>query len=57
MLADNIEMVVANDVAERGMGTEDTKVCVVTRKSKNWFEGNKREVAKRIVDIYVNEFV
>ncbi len=57
MISDGIEMVVANDVAERGMGTEDTRVLVVTRKSKNWFEGNKREVAKKIAEVYVTEFV
>ena len=56
MISDNLEMVVANDVADRGMGTEDTRVLVVTRKNKRWFEGSKKDVAKRIVDLYV-EFV
>ncbi len=56
MLADKLEMVVANDVAERGMGTEDTRVLVVTKNRREWFEGDKRSVAKKIVDVYVSEF-
>lgn len=52
---DNLTMVVANDVLERGMGTEDTKVVTVTQKSIHWLEGNKSEVAKEIVEIYIRD--
>jgi phosphopantothenoylcysteine decarboxylase/phosphopantothenate--cysteine ligase len=57
MKEDRLEMVVANDVKERGMGTADTRVVVVTRNRVEWIEGLKVEVAKRIVDIYAEEFL
>jgi len=57
MEEDRLEMIVANDVKERGMGTADTRVVVVTRNRVEWIEGLKVEVAKRIVDIYAEEFL
>lgn len=57
MEEDKLEMVVANDVKERGMGTEDTRVVVVTPKRIEWVSGLKRDVAKRIVDVYVGEYL
>ncbi len=56
MEEDRLEMVVANDVKERGMGTPDTRVVVVTGRGVRWFEGDKREVARRIMDVYVENF-
>jgi len=55
MSEDRLEMVVANDVKERGMGTEDTRVVVITEKRREWIEGLKSEVAERIVQIYVED--
>ncbi|AEA47088.1 bifunctional phosphopantothenoylcysteine decarboxylase/phosphopantothenate--cysteine ligase CoaBC [Archaeoglobus veneficus] len=55
MLHDRLDMVVANDVIHRGMGTPDTKVLIVTAKRKIWAEGLKSEIARRIVDIYVED--
>ncbi|HIP63185.1 MAG TPA: bifunctional phosphopantothenoylcysteine decarboxylase/phosphopantothenate--cysteine ligase CoaBC [Archaeoglobus profundus] len=55
MVEDKLEMVVANDVKERGMGTEDTRVVVVTGKRREWIEGDKSYVAKKIIDIYVED--
>ena len=50
-------MVVANDVKERGMGTEDTRVVVVTGNRREWIEGLKGDVARRIIEIYIEEFL
>ncbi len=55
MVEDRLEMVVANDVKERGMGTEDTRVVVITEKRREWVEGLKSYVAERIIDIYVED--
>ena len=57
MEEDNLEMVVANDVKERGMGTADTRVVIVTPKRVEWVQGLKRDVAKRIVNAYVEEYL
>ncbi len=57
MEEDRLEVVVANDVKERGMGTEDTRVVVVTDRRVEWVEGLKDYVAKRIVDIYVEDYL
>jgi len=57
MEEDRLEMVVANDVKERGMGTADTRVVVVTGKRTEWIEGLKTDVARRIVEIYAEEFL
>jgi len=54
MRDDGLEMVVANDVIERGMGTEDTRVLMVAGDRREWAEGNKRDVARKIVDFYVD---
>ncbi len=53
MIDDRLSMVVANDVLEKGMGTEDTRVLVITKKRKEWFEGMKSEVAEKIIETYI----
>ncbi len=55
MLHDKLSMVVANDVVEKGMGTVDTRVLVVTQKRKEWIGGLKSEVAEKIVKIYIED--
>ncbi len=55
MEEDDLDMVVANDVIERGMGTEDTRVLILTRKNKKWLEGLKSEVAEKIVEIFIKD--
>ncbi|MEM2022112.1 MAG: phosphopantothenoylcysteine decarboxylase, partial [Archaeoglobaceae archaeon] len=55
MIADSLSMVVANDVLERGMGTEDTKVGVITQRSVEWFEGHKSFVAEKIVEKFIKD--
>lgn len=55
LVHDKLNMVVANDVIEKGMGTVDTKVLVVTPKKKEWIEGLKAEVAEKIIKIYLEE--
>jgi len=55
MLHDRLDMVVANDVLTKGMGTPDTKVLIVTANRKVWVEGMKEDVAGKIVDIYVED--
>jgi phosphopantothenoylcysteine decarboxylase/phosphopantothenate--cysteine ligase len=55
MMEDRLEMVVANDVLEKGMGTEDTRVVVITGKRREWIEGMKSEVAEKIVEIYLED--
>jgi|Deesub1362B_J571_1020462.scaffolds.fasta_scaffold01615_2 phosphopantothenoylcysteine decarboxylase/phosphopantothenate--cysteine ligase len=55
MITDKLSMVVANDVLERGMGTEDTKVLMITKKRKEWAEGHKEEVAEKIVKTYIED--
>lgn len=52
---DKIEMMIANDVLERGMGTIDTRVLVITNKRTEWIEGLKPDVAERIVEIYIED--
>ncbi len=56
-ISDNLEMVVANDVLHRGMGTDDTRVVIVTKNGRKWIEGRKEDVAKEIVNTYVEEFL
>ena len=55
MTEDKLEMVVANDVKEKGMGTSDTRVVAITEKRREWIEGLKSEVAERIIQIYVED--
>ncbi len=57
MIDDKLEMVVANDVTEKGMGTKDIRVLILTKKSKIWYEGLKTEVAKKILDVYVQDYL
>lgn len=52
---DKIEMMVANDVLEKGMGTVDTRVLVITNKRTEWIEGLKADVAEKIVEIYIED--
>lgn len=52
---DALEMVVANDVLERGMGTEDTRVLILTKKRQEWVEGLKMDVAEKIVKAYIED--
>ncbi|AKG92115.1 Phosphopantothenate-cysteine ligase/Phosphopantothenoylcysteine decarboxylase [Geoglobus ahangari] len=55
MQTDRAEMIVANDVLNIGMGTEDTRVLIITSQRKLWIEGGKQEVAERIVDYFVRD--
>lgn len=55
MLEDKLEMVVANDVKEKGMGTEDTRVLMLTNRRNNWSEGPKSQVAEKIVKAFVED--
>ncbi|MCS7121441.1 MAG: bifunctional phosphopantothenoylcysteine decarboxylase/phosphopantothenate--cysteine ligase CoaBC [Archaeoglobaceae archaeon] len=55
LILENLSMVVANDVLEKGMGTEDTRVVVVTARSFEWLEGHKSFVAEKIVDKFVED--
>ena len=55
MQTDRAEMIVANDVLNIGMGTEDTRVLLITGQRKLWMEGKKQEVAERIVDYFVRD--
>ncbi|MEM1957829.1 MAG: bifunctional phosphopantothenoylcysteine decarboxylase/phosphopantothenate--cysteine ligase CoaBC [Archaeoglobaceae archaeon] len=55
--SDELSMVVANDVLEKGMGTLETRVVVVTEKRSEWIEGMKSEVARKIVEIYLEDCV
>lgn len=55
--SDQISMVVANDVIEKGMGTLETRVVVVTEKRSEWIEGMKSEIAKKIVEIYLQDCI
>ncbi len=57
MEEDELDMVVANDVLERGMGTDDTRVLVVTRNRREWFEGLKSDVAEKIVDVFAKDCI
>ncbi|NOY11713.1 MAG: bifunctional phosphopantothenoylcysteine decarboxylase/phosphopantothenate--cysteine ligase CoaBC [Archaeoglobi archaeon] len=55
MQTDRAEMIVANDVLNIGMGTEDTRVLIITSQRKLWIEGGKQEVAERIVDYFIRD--
>ncbi len=55
MQTDRAEMIVANDVLNIGMGTDDTRVLVITGQRKLWIEGGKQEVAERIVEYFVRD--
>lgn len=55
MKEDRLQMVIANDVKEKGMGTEDTRVLLLTEKRREWIEASKVEVAERIVEAYLQD--
>ncbi len=55
MVEDRLEMVVANDVKEKGMGTKDTRVLMLTGKRNDWSEGSKSQVAEKIVKAFVED--
>ena len=55
MVEDRLQMVVANDVMERGMGTRDGRVVIVTENGERWVEGDKSEIAREIMESYVRE--
>lgn len=55
MVSDRLSMVVANDVLERGMGTVDTRVLILTKKRSEWVEGHKSTVAEKIVRLYIED--
>lgn len=55
MVEDELEMVVANDVKEKGMGTKDTRVLMLTGKRNDWSEGSKSQVAEKIVKAFVED--
>jgi phosphopantothenoylcysteine decarboxylase/phosphopantothenate--cysteine ligase len=55
METDRLNMVVANDVIERGMGTEDTRILILTAKRAEWVEGLKQDVAEKIVEAYIED--
>ncbi|MHC1581508.1 MAG: bifunctional phosphopantothenoylcysteine decarboxylase/phosphopantothenate--cysteine ligase CoaBC [Candidatus Syntropharchaeia archaeon] len=44
-----LEMMVANDVGKRGMGTEDNEVYIITGEEVKHARGMKRNIAERIV--------
>jgi phosphopantothenoylcysteine decarboxylase/phosphopantothenate--cysteine ligase len=54
---DSLQMVVANDVLEKGMGTKDDRVVIVTERKEEWIEGEKSLIARRILDRYAEEFL
>jgi phosphopantothenoylcysteine decarboxylase/phosphopantothenate--cysteine ligase len=46
-----LDLVVANDVAEKGMGTDDNSVFLVGKDGADTgFTGSKREIAERLFD-------
>lgn len=55
MMEDKLEMVVANDVKEKGMGTEDTRVLMLTNNRNNWSDGSKSQVAENIIKAFVED--
>ena len=55
METDRADMMVANDVLEKGMGTLDTRVLLITPERKLWVDGLKEVVAERIVDLFVED--
>jgi len=53
LLEDRLEMVVANDVRDKGMGTEDSRVLIVTKDGKRWSEGLKAKIVEDIIDMFI----
>ncbi|MFB3765307.1 MAG: bifunctional phosphopantothenoylcysteine decarboxylase/phosphopantothenate--cysteine ligase CoaBC [Methanotrichaceae archaeon] len=51
MYSSRLDIVVANDIGSKGMGTDDNKVLMIDRKgSKMWIEGKKSIIARSIID-------
>ncbi len=44
-----LDLVVANDVAEKGMGTDDNSICLVEKDSSSCYSGSKYELATVII--------
>ncbi len=55
METDKANMMVANDVLEKGMGTLDTRVLLITPERKMWVEGLKKDVAEKIVELFISD--
>ena len=55
METDKANMMVANDVLKRGMGTEDTRVLLITPERKVWVEGLKSDIAEKIVELFISD--
>ena len=55
METDRADMMVANDVLEKGMGTNDTRVLLITPERKQWVEGVKMDVAEKIVELFISD--
>ncbi len=55
MKTDRADMMVANDVIERGMGTEDTRVLLITPRRELWVEGLKKDVSEKVVDLFISD--
>lgn len=55
MKTDRADMMVANDVLEKGMGTDDTRVLLITPERELWVEGLKKDVAEKIVALFVED--
>lgn len=44
-----LQLVVANDVGETGMGTEENRVYIISDTEEDYIEGSKQSIAKHIV--------
>jgi phosphopantothenoylcysteine decarboxylase/phosphopantothenate--cysteine ligase len=45
-----LDLVVANDVAEKGIGTDDNSICLIGKESNSCHSGSKRELAIAIIE-------
>ena len=51
MYASRLDIVVANEIGSKGMGTDENKVMIIDRKgNKTWVEGKKMAIARSIID-------
>jgi phosphopantothenoylcysteine decarboxylase/phosphopantothenate--cysteine ligase len=51
MLASGLDLVVANDVGQGGMGTEENRVLIIDREGRSKeAKGKKSLIARRIID-------
>ncbi len=46
---EKLQIVVANDVREKGMGTSENSVWIVSGKTEKWVSADKKEIAREIV--------